>query len=432
MRTGFRFDPESRPLQYIPASRFFWATPTVNTSLYNYPLELWSTIPETELIVKLCVFLPIILFGLAGNGVLLEVIFCNRTLRTPSHLLIANLVVTDFLTLLVCPIFFMTHDFFQNYLLGPVGCKLEGLIEGGLLVTSVLSMCVISYDRLSAVVLSSGTRLKGRGTAAAIAFCWVAGFSIALPLLLYRHFKVRRWQNVIEMYCHEDRSVLAPYWEFLLVMLVWLPLGIMLIAYTLILVKLDRYERSALRRQHPMVVRYKSRVAKTLFIVLLGFIVVRVPFTVLVFVFYSVEHFEHIQFNERFIYMWWFAKVAFIFLNAAINPLIYGLTNKTFKSALRGSKVLQFLCRLPPEQGPDAAPTDAALRPVCCWCCCRDAAQAGDSPDPEGSSQEEQIIYRSRFPRLSKRFRATWLNSTFRNKLRKKTDSTVEDKDNVM
>lgn len=80
--------------------------------------------------MKLCVFLPIIVFGLLGNGILLEVIFSNRTLRTPSHLLIANLVVTDFLTLLVCPLFFMTHDFFQNYLLGPVGCKLEGLIEG--------------------------------------------------------------------------------------------------------------------------------------------------------------------------------------------------------------------------------------------------------------------------------------------------------------
>uniref|UniRef100_A0A182UJP1 G-protein coupled receptors family 1 profile domain-containing protein n=1 Tax=Anopheles melas TaxID=34690 RepID=A0A182UJP1_9DIPT len=245
--------------------------------------NLWSTIPESELIVKLCVFLPIIVFGLLGNGILLEVIFSNRTLRTPSHLLIANLVVTDFLTLLVCPLFFMTHDFFQNYLLGPIGCKLEGLIEGGLLVTSVLGMCVISYDRLSAVVLSSGTRLKGRGTVAAIVFCWLMGFSIAMPLSLYRHFKIRHWKDVDEMYCYEDRSVLATYWEFLLVMLVWVPLGVMLVAYTMIIVKLDRYERNALRRQHPMVVRYKSRVAKTLYIVLLAFIVVRVPFTIMVF-----------------------------------------------------------------------------------------------------------------------------------------------------
>uniref|UniRef100_A0A182NZK0 G-protein coupled receptors family 1 profile domain-containing protein n=1 Tax=Anopheles epiroticus TaxID=199890 RepID=A0A182NZK0_9DIPT len=351
MKTGFQFIPENRPLMYLPASRFFWQAPIApNTSLYNYPLELWSTIPESELIVKLCVFIPIIVFGLLGNGILLEVIFSNRTLRTPSHLLIANLVVTDFLTLLVCPIFFMTHDFFQNYLLGPVGCKLEGFIEGGLLVTSVLGMCVISYDRLSAVVLSSGTRLKGRGTVAAIVFCWIMGFSIAMPLSLYRHFKIRYWKDLAEMYCYEDRSVLATYWEFLLVMLVWVPLGVMLVAYTLIIVKLDRYERNALRRQHPMVVRYKSRVAKTLYIVLLAFIVVRVPFTIMVFIYYNIEPVEHYQFSENFVFIWWLAKVSFIFLNAAVNPLIYGLTNKTFKKALRGSKILQCLCRLPPEE----------------------------------------------------------------------------------
>lgn len=169
---------------------------------------------------------------------------------------------------------------------------------GGLLVTSVLGMCVISYDRLSAVVLSSGTRLKGRGTVAAIVFCWLMGFSIAMPLSLYRHFKIRHWKDVDEMYCYEDRSVLATYWEFLLVMLVWVPLGVMLVAYTLIIVKLDRYERNALRRQHPMVVRYKSRVAKTLYIVLLAFIVVRVPFTIMVFVYYNIEPLDHFQVVE--------------------------------------------------------------------------------------------------------------------------------------
>ncbi|XP_061514772.1 neuropeptide Y receptor type 2 isoform X1 [Anopheles gambiae] len=423
MKTGFQFIPENRPLLYIPASRFFWEAPTApNTSLYNYPLELWSTIPESELIVKLCVFLPIIVFGLLGNGILLEVIFSNRTLRTPSHLLIANLVVTDFLTLLVCPLFFMTHDFFQNYLLGPVGCKLEGLIEGGLLVTSVLGMCVISYDRLSAVVLSSGTRLKGRGTVAAIVFCWLMGFSIAMPLSLYRHFKIRHWKDVDEMYCYEDRSVLATYWEFLLVMLVWVPLGVMLVAYTLIIVKLDRYERNALRRQHPMVVRYKSRVAKTLYIVLLAFIVVRVPFTIMVFVYYNIEPLDHFQFSESFIFVWWLAKVAFIFLNAAINPLIYGLTNKTFKKALRGSKILQCLCRLAPEEPePTQTPADPSKSTICC-CFSRT-----NSEEMEQSSQDDKILERSRFSRVSRHFRATWLNSTFRNK-HPKNETTVDDK----
>ncbi|ETN59380.1 endothelin B receptor [Anopheles darlingi] len=421
MKTGFQFIPENKPIRFLPATRVFWASPMINTSLHNYPLEIWTTIPENELILRLCLFVPIILFGLLGNGILLEVIFTNRTLRTPSHLLIANLVVTDFLTLLVRPIFFMTHDFFQNYLLGPVGCKMEGLIEGGLLVTSVLSMCVISYDRLSAVVLSSGSRLKGRGTAAAIAFCWIAGFTISVPLSLYRHFKIRQWHDWIEMYCQEEHALLATYWNFLIAMLVWFPLGIMLIAYTLIILKLDRYERNALRRQHPMVVRYKSRVAKTLYIVLIGFIMVRIPYTIMVLLYYDVENFENNEYSESFVFAWWLTKVAFMLLNAAINPLVYGLTNKTFKKALRGSRVLQFLCRLPSE--PESSP-NAPLRPICCFCCCRDD---GQSNDVEQSSQEDKIVFRSKFPRVSKRFRATWLNSTFKAR-QPKSDSTDADK----
>lgn len=77
------------------------------------------------------------------------------------------------------------------------------------------------------------------------------------------------------------------YWDLIVVLLVWLPLGVMLVTYSAILCKLDHYERSALNREHPMVVRYKSRVAKTLFVVLMSFVVVRIPFTVMIMVYYK-------------------------------------------------------------------------------------------------------------------------------------------------
>lgn len=46
--------------------------------------------------------------------------------------------------------------------------------------------------------------------------------------------------------------------------------------------QLDRYEAQALKSKHPIVMRYKERVARILALVVLAFIVCRVPFTALV------------------------------------------------------------------------------------------------------------------------------------------------------
>lgn len=47
--------------------------------------------------------------------------------------------------------------------------------------------------------------------------------------------------------------------------------------------KLDRYEQKVLKREHPMCVNYKTKVAKIVFLVVITFIICRVPFTALIF-----------------------------------------------------------------------------------------------------------------------------------------------------
>ncbi|XP_062554099.1 neuropeptide FF receptor 2-like [Armigeres subalbatus] len=352
MKTGFSLQPEDASLQRVPAPRFFWAMPVaINTSQYSYPLEVWDQIPDKDIILKLSILIPIVLFGILGNVSLLEIIFTNRSLRTPTHLLIANLALIDLVTLLVCPPVFILHDIHQSYVLGPIGCKLEGFIEGGLLITSVLALCVVSYDRLAAIVLSRKARFKMTSVSIASAICWILGFVAALPLSIYRNYKERNWSNFRETFCSEDKHVMPLYWDYIVVLLVWLPLCVMLITYTTILYKLDRYERKAMNREHPMVVRYKSRVAKTLFIVLITFVVVRIPFTVMLLIYYKdVDDGNRFEISESFIMLWWIAKVAFIFLYSAMNPVIYGLTNRTFRKAFKDSVILGTLLRFTDDE----------------------------------------------------------------------------------
>lgn len=159
-------------------------------SKYNFPNEIWYRIPENEVIWKVVTYIPVIFLGLIGNALLMSVIVRNRYLRTPTNVLILNMAAADFSTLLICPIMIMYKDFFQNYLLGPLGCKSEGFLQASLLITAVLSLCAVSYDRLTAIVLPQETRLTMRGAKIVIMATWLVGFGLSIPLAIFRNYRV--------------------------------------------------------------------------------------------------------------------------------------------------------------------------------------------------------------------------------------------------
>ncbi|XP_030081980.1 galanin receptor type 1 [Drosophila hydei] len=301
-------------------------------SQWDFPAErIWRHKPIEEIAWKVCSFLPLILFGLYANCILVYLIATNRALKSPTNLIIANMAVADFLTLLICPIMFLINDFYQNFQLGCVGCKLEGFLVVVFLITAVLNLSVVSYDRLTAIVLPQETRLTLPGVKIVIACTWLAGLLLALPLAIYREYRVRIWLNFTERYCKENTNVLPKYWYVLITVLVWLPLSIMLICYTAIFVKLDRYEKRVLSRENPLTVNYKRSVAKTLFIVVTVFGVLRLPFTIFVVqreTYYKTE--ASVDCSVQ--YFSYFAQYL-IFVNAAVNPIIYGFNNANFRRA---------------------------------------------------------------------------------------------------
>ncbi|XP_055703507.1 neuropeptide FF receptor 2 [Phlebotomus papatasi] len=318
-------------------------------SKFEFPREIWGRIAEWEVVLKVTTFLPIIVFGLVGNGFMLSIIYRNRVLRTPTNLLIANMAAADLATLIFCPAMFMVNDFFQNYELQELGCKTEGFLLGALLLTAVMNLVAVSYDRLTAIVLPREARLTLRGAKIVLCLTWVFGFSLSLPLMIYRQYRVRIWKNFIEKYCTENTSVLPMYWHVLISGMVWLPLGVMMICYSTIFYKLDRYEAKVLKRENPISVSYKTKVAKMLFIVLITFVILRGPFTALVFIRNQLLKESKINQISNSFQVLWYASHYLIFVNAAVNPIIYGWRNDNFRKAFRQTPVLRFFCK-PPQK----------------------------------------------------------------------------------
>lgn len=326
-------DRERKDRKLIPFQGNYTGTP--------YPNEIWVKKATWEIAVKSCALLPVACLGIVGNVVLLAVTVRNKCPKTPTSLLAANMAVTDTATLLVNSWMFLVRDAFQNYVLGEFACNIEAFCEcewkrresreispAIVPITSVPGKCLCSSffsadgslqpDRhqlqptagYSAASRSAPDReigqiLRGGHVDFGFRFRFAARHlpnvqgEVAVRVREFRRrettrspgraafncfsFKVRQWQNFLEIYCEEDKEVLPLYWNVIISLIIWIPLGIMFGCYSVIFYKLDKYEKKVLKRVNPMSVNYKKRVAKTFFVIVTVFIICRVPFTALVF-----------------------------------------------------------------------------------------------------------------------------------------------------
>lgn len=59
-----------------------------------------------------------------------------------------------------------------------------------LLITGVLNLCAVSYDRLTAIVLPRESRITVRVARIIMCLTWLAGLAIGVPFTIYRNYKV--------------------------------------------------------------------------------------------------------------------------------------------------------------------------------------------------------------------------------------------------
>ncbi|KAJ8979335.1 hypothetical protein NQ317_006949 [Molorchus minor] len=227
---------------------------TSNTSFIN---SIWISKEASEMILKTSLFLPVVILGLIGNILVIYILVKNLHIRTPTNLLIGNMAVADLLSLLIHPWVALTYDFFQNYQLGQVGCQGEAAVECAILIASVISMSAITYDRLTAIVLPKETRLNRNGAKIAMVVTWIVGMLLSVPLVLYRTYKERQWLNFLEKYCTENFDCN----KHLL---------------------LNRYEKMLVQKLQHHPASYKKRAAKMMFIIIVTFMICRLPFTALI------------------------------------------------------------------------------------------------------------------------------------------------------
>ncbi|XP_063885809.1 substance-K receptor-like isoform X2 [Scylla paramamosain] len=298
-------------------------------------LTIWA---PWELAVRWTFASLIMLVAVLGNLTIIIILAKNRLLlRTSVNHFILNMSVADLILALTGPIPFTVRDTSMFWPLGEAWCYLEGYIQMLVMLVSLESLATISCDRMMGVVRPFHTHLKTWQSLAIIIIIWVSSAVLAVPWGLYRVYTIHIWKDRTETNCGEKETLYM--WWMALVGLAWLSLAIMLVSYFTILAYFRHPSfKNFSKREHPVMTHLKKRVVKMMFLVVVTFVVCWLPIQLLnIFHTNFLNDFGSLKddTSKRNYAALMTVSQYMIYVNPAVNPVIYGLLHQNFRRAFR-------------------------------------------------------------------------------------------------
>lgn len=276
-----------------------------------------------------CFYFLVFLSSIMGNSFVLSLCCKDFKQRPSSHkYFIANLAAADltFTTLTILDLI----SFLWQWVGGQMSCKLESFLVEACYTTSIMTLALISYERLKAVVQPFNARLIApAGVHRKITAVWVISFLVAL-LLLYA-YRVEKDSNGAIACNNRILGDLGRqlYYSIHAVCFFLVPLIYMIYAQVTIFLTLragfvsTQNAASATtcsnRRMH-------RKVAKTLAALTLAFVTFWSPFIVV----RALKYFHKLT-DKGYI---WRASQLLILLNTALDPILYGIYGRNLKPFL--------------------------------------------------------------------------------------------------
>ncbi|XP_042858338.1 substance-K receptor-like [Penaeus japonicus] len=316
-----------------------WEDGSDNTFCFSdrdFPQELVAT-PAWELGVRYGAATFLCVSGVLGNLCILVILLKNRLLlRTSVNLFILNMSVADLVTAGAGPLPYTARDTQQFWTLGKAWCHLEGCLQMMVMMVSVLSLATISCDRMVGVVYPFHRHLRAWQSGIVIVVIWLVSAGIAVPFGLYREYTVHKWRDVTERTC-EEAEEMQVWWLVSIIALTWLPLAVMLACYTLIFINFNKYKNKVRGREHPAILRMKARTVRMMFVVVMLFVACWTPLQVVTLARNAfVEENGSLKKDLAETYNTLMSVCQYMmYINPAVNPIVYALMHHNFKRAFR-------------------------------------------------------------------------------------------------
>ncbi|XP_066918145.1 uncharacterized protein [Clytia hemisphaerica] len=302
-------------------------------------------------IILLFLYCILLICGLLGNLMTCVAVITVKTMRRSIHFYIFNLAVADLLLLLLyVPTQMIFVRDYMSWTMGKDMCIIAFGIICLCLSASIGTLIAISIDRYTGLMRPFDWRAASTRTSKiVIPIIWLMSAATAAPLAY--HGNVGR-NNDGSMVCYEDWSLreMVIYWTTIMVLQYILPLILISGVHIHMAIIVSRQQQEAINELHKRMIR----------------MVIMLLFT------YSIcNGMQHINFylsvylhihNESFgSYLFLFSNFA-ISLQAAINPLIYGISRNDYKDVFKRFfksytlEVMKVVCRI---QSNEQSPTNS-------------------------------------------------------------------------
>lgn len=273
----------------------------------------------------------IILFGIIGNILVIIVLWQQqrRSRRTSANFFLINLAIADILA--SANLIFMLATILNQgeWLFGEAFCKINGFLTVLLGAASLLTLCAISVNRYFKIVEEGKYNLiyTKSNTLKILVATWFLPFVLSIaPIFGWSEHEYQVGKCVCHFLFGRSISYTLTFSTFIVV----LPFSIILFCYLKIykIIKAHGAMIGNLRRSQPAVHVEDIKIATTLFIVIVVFVICYIPASVI-----NILDMASLGFKIPH----WLDMLSFVLVvsNHANNPIIYNALNRSFRQSFR-------------------------------------------------------------------------------------------------
>ncbi|XP_020910264.1 prolactin-releasing peptide receptor [Exaiptasia diaphana] len=296
---------------------------------------------STEEIDRLLVpiYVIVIMFGVAGNTIVLVVIKSTRSMHTTTNFLLLNLAVADSLTLLWCVpykvlIFAFVHP---SGVGGNILCKFFTSYNVTVitLTVSIFTLTTLSVERYRALInpLQRKFRLDLETVPYAIAAIWIASAAFMVPLFVVTEYIPEAKACRVKWSSKEQEDL---YSLCIMVFSIFTPIMITVVCYIRIIKGLYFSNTicaipTGLQQQSD--VQEKRKIVKILLVVTGAFVMSFLPYASFRIVVASADENDHDKYSKLQSLREIFKFISYA--SSCFNPVIYAVQSSNYREACK-------------------------------------------------------------------------------------------------
>ena len=286
----------------------------------------WSL---AERIILPMILICIMTVSLVGNALVIISVAYFKDMQRKTYVLIANLAVADFGVSLLCMPFSLVTMISGDWIFGDVFCSINGFLEALFLIASIHGLMHISIHKYFQIAKPLKRVVDKKWATVMIVGTWIVAFTVAMaPVvgLTVNEYKPGasqcgpKFPEGLTGTIHAAYSVLMGF---------LIPWTVLAFCYGFIFRNIRKHG-ARMQRNSSMsqrrVFQQQKKITTTLFIVMIVFFICWAPFIIFNILGFTIG-FDKVPIVLN-AYCYWFG-----YLNSAINPVIYGWRNRSFKKA---------------------------------------------------------------------------------------------------